>query len=166
MSSHTLRHLLLAIALIGSFAAPALGVGGSVLLAQPPDNDAHYITGTVSDKSSGETLPGVTISAWQSGKLIYSTFSSAEGTFRLRRPNGKYELRISTIGYRSEMFEPEPESDNLNIKLENEATTMKEVVVTGFFNKSKESFTGSVQQVSGTELKQISNTNILRRCRP
>lgn len=145
-------------ALMGSgTTASAAGRGTS----QQPETttETPFITGVVVDKSSGETLPGVTISAWQSGKLIYSTFSSEDGTFRLRRPNGKFELRISTIGYRHETIEPTSEN-NLTIKLENEATTMKEVVVTGFFNKSKESFTGSVQQVSGTELKQISNTNI------
>ena len=156
MTSHTLRHLLLAIALIGSFAAPLLGKGGA-LQAQTPDN-ARYITGTISDKNTGEALAGVTVSTWQNSKLLSSAFTDLEGKYRLRKPEGAYELRISTIGYQKETIVPT--TDNLTIKLENEATTMQEVVVTGFFNKSKESFTGAVQQVSGMELKQISNTNI------
>ena len=78
MTSHTLRHLLLAIALIGSFAAPLLGKGGA-LQAQTPDNDARYITGTISDKSTGEALAGVTVSTWQNSKLLTSVFTDLEG---------------------------------------------------------------------------------------
>ena len=121
--------------------------------------EARYITGRVVDKTSGETLPGVTVSIWQNNKLISSVFSDEDGAFRIRKPEGKFEMRVSTIGYKELTLE-NPDEERLTIKMEDQATEMQEVVVTGFFNKSKESFTGSVQQVSGMELKQISNTNI------
>lgn len=136
---------------------PAIAAGNDMPQAVKPTGGKH-LTGTITDKKTGDILPGVTVSVWKNNKLISSAFTSAEGKYRILKPEGKYELRISTIGYKSLTIEPD--GDVLDLQLEDEATTMKEVVVTGFFNKSKESFTGAVQQVSGMELKQISSTNI------
>ncbi|MBQ8422649.1 MAG: SusC/RagA family TonB-linked outer membrane protein [Coprobacter sp.] len=136
---------------------PVIAAGNDMPQTVKPTGGKH-LTGTITDKKTGDILPGVTVSVWKNNKLISSAFTSAEGKYRILKPEGKYELRISTIGYKSLTIEPT--GDVLDLQLEDEATTMKEVVVTGFFNKSKESFTGAVQQVSGMELKQISSTNI------
>ena len=50
---------------------------------------------------------------------------------------------------------------NLKVFLDSDTQTIQDVVVTGYVNKRKESFTGSVTQLKGEDLKMVSNTNIL-----
>ncbi len=152
-------HLVCAILMLSitGISLPATAAGNDAPQTTRPATGKH-LTGIITDKKTGDVLPGVTVSAWKNNKLISSAFTTAEGKYRILKPEGKYELRVTTIGYKGITIEPT--SDMLDLQLEDEATTMKEVVVTGFFNKSKESFTGAVQQVSGMELKQISSSNI------
>ncbi|MCD7710096.1 MAG: SusC/RagA family TonB-linked outer membrane protein, partial [Porphyromonadaceae bacterium] len=157
LKRHLLGTLLLAALLLVGMPASAAGRSASQSPEQPPSETAA-ITGKVTDKNSGEALPGVTISIWINNKLYSSSFSDNDGSYRIKKPSGKFELQASAIGYKKVSLNPQ--SDVVNIELEDEATTMQEVVVTGFFNKSKENFTGSVQQISGMELKQVSGTNI------
>ena len=49
----------------------------------------------------------------------------------------------------------------INVKLEEDATELEDVVVTGYFNKSKDSFTGAVSQVKREELRKFGNVNLL-----
>ena len=48
----------------------------------------------------------------------------------------------------------------LVVVLEEESQSMEEVVVTGYFTKSKSSYTGSAVTVKAEELKKINPTNI------
>ena len=50
---------------------------------------------------------------------------------------------------------------DLKIKLEEEVAEMDEVVVTGIFKKSQESFTGSVSTITEKELKSFRGRNLL-----
>lgn len=49
----------------------------------------------------------------------------------------------------------------LKIKLEEEVAEMDEVVVTGIFKKSQESFTGSVSTITEKELKSFRGRNLI-----
>ena len=49
----------------------------------------------------------------------------------------------------------------LHIVLSEDGQTISDVVVNGYFTKSKTSFTGSVTQLKGEELKQVSGVNLI-----
>ena len=50
----------------------------------------------------------------------------------------------------------------LNVELEEDVQSMEEVIVTGYFTKSKSSYTGSAVVVKAEELKRISPTNLFK----
>ena len=49
----------------------------------------------------------------------------------------------------------------LDLRLEEEVAEMDEVVVNGYFTKSKNSYTGAVKTITNDQLKSVSNTNII-----
>lgn len=116
------------------------------------------ITGTVTD-SKGEPLPGVAI-------LIEGT---TIGT--ATDPDGKYTLECSEIpnmvlvysfvGMRTHR-ETVGNRREISVKLQEEATEMEEVVITGIYTRNKESFTGSTKTYTDKELKMVGNSNVLQ----
>ena len=51
--------------------------------------------------------------------------------------------------------------ENLRIELFEDSNLLSDIVVTGFVAKNRETFTGSVTEMSGLELKQVSGTNLI-----
>ena len=54
------------------------------------------------------------------------------------------------------------EGKELTIVMEEEAAEMDEVIVTGYFQKSKESFTGSEVTINTEELKKVGALNMIQ----
>lgn len=69
-------------------------------------------------------------------------------------------LAFSFVGMKPLEVRYNGQSD-LKIKLEEEVAEMDEVVVTGIFKKSQESFTGSVSTITEKELKSFRGRNLL-----
>lgn len=123
---------------------------------------ATAVAGTVTD-TNGDPLGGVTVAIWQNGKMVGGTSTDAEGRFSIANPpKTPYEIRVSYIG-----FQPQTVSSTdkglgaLRIMLSEDGQTISDVVVNGYFTKSKTSFTGSVTQLKGEELKQVSGVNLI-----
>lgn len=121
---------------------------------------AKTISGTVRDKSTGETLPGVYIIIQQGNKKIGGTTTDAKGKFHLRIPGGADALAVSFIGYKSKLIIMKDDI-KFNIGLESEVQKVEDVVVTGIFNKPKESFTGAVTFISKEDLQEFRSANVL-----
>ena len=156
---HTLTGLLVAGALFTT-AMPAIAVPSHVVMVQA--NDEENISGIVTDYKTGETLIGVTISIMRDGAVDGGTTTDFDGRFSMTAPGGDYEVHISYMGYQTHVLRPGRDKlSDVHIQLREEENTLGDVVVTGFFNKSKKSFTGSVTQMSGIELKQVSGVNIV-----
>ena len=84
-----------------------------------------------------------------------------DGTYRFTIPNlDNCVLEFSFIGMKKKEVEWKGEKE-LNITLEEDIAEMEEVVVTGIFERKKESFTGSASTFKGEQLKMVSNQNIL-----
>ena len=49
----------------------------------------------------------------------------------------------------------------MTIRMEEEVSEVDEVVVTGYFTKSKSSYTGAVKSVTAEQLKTVSGTNVV-----
>ena len=135
---------------------------GTRTATQQVRTDSITLEGTVIDVEMNDILPGASISAWKGGKIIAGTTSDADGHFRLAITDKKCEVRVSCMGFEQANIDPSQGSQTgLEVMLKTKATKMNDVVVTGFFNKNKVSFTGSVTQLSGDDLKQVTGVNII-----
>lgn len=119
--------------------------------------EAIKISGKVTN-TKGELLPGVTITI--KGTSI-GTVTDINGNFTLEIPDAKNIILVfSFVGMKSQEI-PYKGQQNLHIKLEEEVKSMDEVVVTGYFNKNKSSFTGTAKSYTADELKQVNPVNLL-----
>lgn len=117
------------------------------------------ITGTVVGEN-GETLPGVSI-ILKNTQL--GTTTDEKGMFNITLPMGKeLTLEFSFVGMKSESIRVTPEvaEKSLHIILKQDSEALKEVIVTGIFNRRKEGFTGSATTIKGEEIKKLSTTDI------
>ena len=120
------KHLLLTISL--------LCMASFGLLAQVTTSS---ISGKITD-AKGEPLPGATIVATHTPSgTTYGTATSKDGRYVLpgMRVGGPYTAKVSFIGYKEQVFTDIflnlGVSADLNVKLNDENTTLEELVVTG-----------------------------------
>lgn len=106
------------------------------------------VEGNVKD-SSGLPIPGATVVVEGSNK---GTVTNLKGNFSLEVPNGKAIL-ISFIGYQSQRIVPNNQTQ-INVTLEEDQTSLDEVVVVGYGVQEKLSITNSLSQVSGDKLER------------
>lgn len=120
--------------------------------------ETKVVTGVVKDKK-GNVLPGATI---QIKGTTVGVISDNEGKFKLEVAQMEnMVLLVSFIGYKPATVTPK-DNKPLVVVLEEEAQRMDEVVVTGYFTKSKSTYTGSAVTVQAEELKKINPTNIFK----
>ncbi|WP_195655548.1 SusC/RagA family TonB-linked outer membrane protein [Bacteroides sp. 1001136B_160425_E2] len=118
----------------------------------------NRIRGTVID-SNKEPIPGASIivKGTRTG-----TSTKIEGEFTLDVKDDKVTLEISFIGMKKQTLQVDAtRRKSLEITLVDDVKTLEDVVVTGYNNVRKTSFTGSSTQISGDDLRKVSQTNIL-----
>ena len=107
----------------------------------------------------GHTLPGVTV-VIKGTNLGVAT--DMDGRFSIQVPRGKAVVLVCTfVGMRKKEVNY-VEGKELTIVMEEEAAEMDEVIVTGYFQKSKESFTGSEVTINTEELKKVGALNMIQ----
>lgn len=115
------------------------------------------VKGQVTDLH-GNPLPGVTV-------LIKGTrtgvSTDANGRFHFELAEVKDLVLTFTFIGRKPMEVKYAGQDDILVKMEEEAAEIDEVVVTGIFKKSRESFTGSVSTITEKELKSFRGRNLL-----
>ncbi len=108
----------------------------------------------------GHTLPGVTV-VIKGTNLGVAT--DMDGRFSIQVPRGKAVVLVCTfVGMRKKGGELCGREKELTIVMEEEAAEMDEVIVTGYFQKSKESFTGSEVTINTEELKKVGALNMIQ----
>uniref|UniRef100_UPI003FF04915 SusC/RagA family TonB-linked outer membrane protein n=1 Tax=Butyricimonas faecalis TaxID=2093856 RepID=UPI003FF04915 len=118
---------------------------------------SKVITGKVTDEQ-GNALPGVTVMI--KGTSL-GTATGADGEYRLEIPGGGEQVLVfSFIGMKTQEITVGARTQ-LDVKLVEDSETLEDVVVTGIFTKSKESYTGAVTAVSAKELKMYKGQNLL-----
>lgn len=143
-------------------AVPVHASGGTSDLMQQQVVVPHkHATGVVIDAKTKETLPGAAVAVWQGGSIVKGGTTDLDGKFNVILPSGNFEIRVSLLGYETCILKPGELKPNMSVRLKEDAKEMGEVVINGFFAKDKNSFTGSVKQISGADLKQVSSTNII-----
>jgi TonB-linked SusC/RagA family outer membrane protein len=117
----------------------------------------RVIQGVIRDEK-GQPVPGATI---QVKGLMVGASSRVDGSFRMEvSVEDPVVLLISCIGM--EPVEVALEGDKpVNVVMKERIAEMDEVVVTGIFARSRESYTGAVTTITADELRRASNTNLL-----
>jgi TonB-linked SusC/RagA family outer membrane protein len=108
------------------------------------------ITGTVTDATSGEVLPGATIIITGTTN---GTTTDIEGKFTISISEGN-KISVSFIGYISEEIEIGTQT-NIAVQLKPDLEQLEEVVVTGYSSIRKSNITGAVSTVEPTELSRM-----------
>ena len=124
------------------------------------DNDVQekLITGKVTDKNR-LPLPGVTV-------LIKGTtigvVTDTDGVYKLSLPDQeKIILVFSFVGMVTKEVEVTNQKE-VNVVLEEDIEKLDEVVVTGYSNIRKSSFTGNSVMVKKDDLLKVSKTNVIK----
>ncbi|WP_303179486.1 SusC/RagA family TonB-linked outer membrane protein [uncultured Butyricimonas sp.] len=117
------------------------------------------VKGIVKDEK-GEILPGVTIRV--KGTTI-GFVTNAKGEFDFDLPKrDSLELIFSFVGFKRHNVFVKDGMKPLTVVMKEDLQAVDEVVVTGIFNKPRESFTGAVTSVSKAELQANYSRNLLQ----
>ena len=119
------------------------------------------VKGVVIDKETGETMIGVSIRVHGTD---VGTVTDVDGAYSLTLPEGKYRVTFSYVGFENVDRELTVATAGSFVRIVMQSATakMSEVVVTGIYQRKKESFTGSAATFEGVELKKIGVQNVLQ----
>lgn len=122
-----------------------LMISSGVAMAQ------YTVTGVVKDDRRGEPLLGANILVRNTTR---GTITDLEGRFTISFDNNQSAvLVISSLGFLSQTFTVSPSTNNLQVSLIEDATSLEEVVITGLASSVKRSnLANAVSSVSSKEL--------------
>lgn len=111
---------------------------------------AQTVTGNVKD-SMGEPVIGATVmeKGTQNG-----TVTDFDGNFTIKMSSASHDLQISYVGMKPASVKVGGKT-SVNVVLEDDATTLNEVVAIGYTSKARKDLTGSVGSVSGAKLAAV-----------
>ena len=132
-----------------------------IVVIKKKDQKTRTLEGKVVDEQGGE-LPGVTVLILGKERNI-GTMTDADGAFSLGLPEGDVTIRLSFVGMQTlEIHTGKLNLDKVHtFKLKPDSKQLEEVVVTGYANISKNSFTGTSVTVTADQLMSVSKTNVL-----
>ncbi len=117
-----------------------------VFLALPMIISAQEVVkGKVTDKMTGEELPGVSVVVKGTTK---GTATDFDGNFELEVPEANNILVFSFVGYADLELEASP---NMQVGLEEAMESLAEVVLIGYGQTTKKDATGAVESVTSKE---------------
>lgn len=129
--------------------------------ARPQAVEEITYKGVVKD-SKGEPLPGVAVVV--KGTTL-GTATDIDGSYKLKMVKNKATVLVfSMIGMKTKEVTVGDKVE-FNIVLEEEASELDEVVVTGIFERKAESFTGSTVSLKNEDLKRVGNANVFQSLR-
>ncbi|QNL51223.1 TonB-dependent receptor [Olivibacter sp. SDN3] len=105
------------------------------------------ISGSVTDATTGESIPGVTVTVKETGRSVQT---DVNGRYMVRS-SGAETLQYSYIGYRTHE-ESITNRSEINVSLVTGDEQLDEVVVVGYGTQRKQDVTGSIASVQGSEL--------------
>lgn len=118
------------------------------------------VSGKVLD-NKGQPLPGATI-VIQGTK--FGVIADGDGKFSFDvSMNGSLTLVISFVGMQTKtiVLEHGKKTQDLIVRMEPDVTEIEEVVITGYGNVNRNSFTGNSVTVSKEDLMKVSKTNVI-----
>ena len=114
------------------------------------------VTGTVTDATTGDPLPGVNI-------LIEGTtigvITDIDGKYSIEVSDENAVLVFSFVGYLTETV-PVNKQSVIDLKLSPDIKTLDEVVVVGYGTQKKETLTGSISNIAGKDVTKSPSPNV------
>ena len=111
------------------------------------------VTGTVSDTNG--PIPGANVNLKGTKNGVSTSF---DGTYSIDVPSSGV-LVFSFIGLKNKEIAVNGQTQ-INVKLEEDAGQLKEVIVIGYGTQRKEAVTGSVASIGGKELNEVPAANV------
>ena len=132
------------------------------LQRNPRQTGNRDITGIVTD-DLGEPLPGATVTnVQQKGEReTFIAITDMNGHFKLTLSRGVRQVEVSYIGFVPKIVTL-TNSNNYEVKLQQESNAIDEVVVTGAFERKANTYSGAVTTVKGEDLQKVGNVNVLQ----
>jgi len=116
----------------------------------------RIITGNVSSEEDGLPLPGVNVLA--AGSNI-GAFTDIDGNYSIEVPNQTNVLVFSYVGFLSKEVEIQGRN-TLNVLLSTNQEQLQEVVITGYGDRDRASYTGSASVLNATEIEDKPFSNV------
>ncbi len=140
---------------------PAYSLGtekpsGDGLPGTVADQQQIKVSGTITDASTNQAMPGVNI---QIKGTTIGAISDGNGKFTLTVSDPKASLLFSFIGFVTQEIVVGAQT-TINVVLAPELKGLDEVVVIGYGTAKKATLTGSISSVNGENLKQSPATNL------
>lgn len=115
-------------------------------------------SGIITEKNGKTPVAGATVIIPGTNK---GAITDAKGWFSLVAKVGT-EIEINFTGMKPVLYKIIKSDKPVTISMEADVLAVEDVVVTGIFNKAKESFTGAATFISKKELKDFGSNNLLR----
>ncbi len=124
---------------------------------QVPQQEAIVVKGQVTD-DKGLPIPGVNIIIIEYNT---GTITDANGFYELKVPEANISLGFTFVGFKKQIIALDGRTQ-IDVQLVTEVGELDDVVVTGYYNQTKESFTGAATTIDATMLQEVSNANVLQ----
>ena len=118
--------------------------------------EAKVVKGQVTSATDGEALIGATVKLEES---TAATVTDLDGNFQINAEDGQH-IVVSYIGYVTKTVTVR--GDFLAIKLDDEASTLEDVVVIGYGVQKKKLVTGATTQLKGEDIAKLNTNNALQ----
>lgn len=128
-----------------------------VVIKETPQAEKIVIMGKVIDEAN-KPIAGATVIVENSTN---GAITDPDGVFMLTISSAT-NIEVSFIGYETQKVAVSKANSNVVVTLKASAIEVDDVVVTGVFNKSRESYTGAVTTVTEKELKAYRGQNMLQ----
>lgn len=124
-------------------------------------SNVAVLKGKVVDSADGYPLIGASVIV---EGTEYGTITDVDGNYELRIPQQKCEVTFSYIGYDDEvkLYTGKNASSFTKVVMVLNATQLADVVVTGVYERKKESFTGASATFKSDQLKSVGTSNVLQ----
>jgi hypothetical protein len=110
------------------------------------------ITGTVTNKTTGEKLEGVNIVV---DKSKSGTSTKKDGTFTISVKQSKVTLIFSSIGFATQMLQLDKNTNEVNVQLGPSISDNAEVVVIGYGTQRRGDVTGAITKFKDDKLRRM-----------
>jgi TonB-linked SusC/RagA family outer membrane protein len=128
-----------------------------LLFSQMMSAQSITVTGVIYDQS-GKTVPGANVVEKGTTNSAAADF---DGKYAIKVSGSKAVLVFSAIGFSSSQVTVGTKKE-VNATLQDEATSLKEVVVVGYGTAKKKDLTGSIASGNLKQFQEAPNTNILQ----
>lgn len=131
--------------------------------AQVPATTMKVVPKIIGKVFDDERSPLANVSVLLKGNKKIGTASNNQGDFVFSPDKLEGVLLFSHTGFKTKEVELKPDMKlPLVVVMEKKEEEIEEVVVTGYANRSKSSFTGAAVSYSSEDLKRVGNRNVLQ----